>query len=394
MRLSVLLAVIFALAGGSWCPPAVGAITLAEPAPSSRDLTSGVELAQAISLVTGVAISPLLGTGAVGAWKYYQARTASERAVLPWFAQPWFWIPALLIVTACFLKDTVGIAVPKVLKKPFDAAEVIEHKVSGLIATGAFVPLIAPVFHQANAPHAMLGGTSLLATIDLSALGNLITVPLMMITFFVVCVASSAINILILLSPFRLVDLALKAGRLFLLCTIALTAFVNPWFGAVWALAVIILAWLIAGWSFRLSHFGLVFVWDFVTQQCQHFTADKVANPMFLARELNKVPARTYGRLLVDAKAGLVLKYRPWLILPERTLTLPAGGYAVAKGLLYSEVVRVEGNSLVPTILLPPRYRSHEEELVSVYGLVGVRDAGARAALRWLMDLVGIKTAR
>ena len=50
-----------------------------------------MELAQTISLITGVAISPLLGTGAVGAWRYFQVKTPQERANLPWFAQPWFW---------------------------------------------------------------------------------------------------------------------------------------------------------------------------------------------------------------------------------------------------------------------------------------------------------------
>ena len=42
-------------------------------------------------------------------------------------------------------------------------------------------------------------------------------------------------------------------------------------------------------------------------------------------------------------------------------------------------------------MLLPPRYRGHEEELVSIYGLAGVRDAGLRAAFRWLKELLGFK---
>jgi hypothetical protein len=58
-----------------------------EQAPSAYPSSApGAEVAQTISLVTGVAISPLLGTGAVGAWKYFEAKTAEERANLPWFA--------------------------------------------------------------------------------------------------------------------------------------------------------------------------------------------------------------------------------------------------------------------------------------------------------------------
>ena len=71
----------------------------------------GVAAAETISQVTGVAISPLLGVGAAGAFQYFRAPEA-ERARLSWYAQPWFWGPALLIVGLCFLKDALGPAVP------------------------------------------------------------------------------------------------------------------------------------------------------------------------------------------------------------------------------------------------------------------------------------------
>jgi len=52
----------------------------------------------------------------------------------------------------------------------------------------------------------------------------------------------------------------------------------------------------------------------------------------------------------------------------------------------------VEDQGLTAAMLLPPRYRGHEEELVAIYGLAGVRDAGLRAALRWLTDLLGFSS--
>ena len=57
-------------------------------------------MAQTISTITGVAISPLLGMGAVGAWQYFKWQQAPEssRGQLPWYANPLFWIPALLVV--------------------------------------------------------------------------------------------------------------------------------------------------------------------------------------------------------------------------------------------------------------------------------------------------------
>jgi hypothetical protein len=391
MRRFVLLAAVIALTARCWCPSAVCAAAPAETASAANTAKQGTELAHAISEITGVAISPLLGVSAVGVWKYFHAQTPQQRARLPWFAQPWFWIPALVLVIACFLKDTVGIVAPRLLKKPLDVADAIEHKISGLIATGAFVPLVIAVFPPAEPEASLSGASGFLAAINLSWLGNGLLVPVAMLTFLMVLLASNAINILILLSPFAIVDTALKGFRLLVLLTVPATAFVNPWLGAVWALIIIGIAYFIAGWSFRLSHFGWVFIWEFVTLRRKRFHPDSSVNRLFLARKINKVPARTYGKLLRDERGSLLLKYRPWLVLPERTLVLPEGQYVVGKGLFYSQIMRVEGEGLSAAMLLPPRYRGHEEALVSIYGLVGVRPTGLRAAFHWFKELLGFQ---
>ena len=90
---------------GLYTPPRVEA---ANPKPP------GIAAAETLSQVTGIAISPLLGVGAVGAYRYIQTPSA-QRAKLSWYAQPWFWGPALLIVGLCFLKDALGPAVPTAL---------------------------------------------------------------------------------------------------------------------------------------------------------------------------------------------------------------------------------------------------------------------------------------
>jgi hypothetical protein len=51
----------------------------------------------------------------------------------------------------------------------------------------------------------------------------------------------------------------------------------------------------------------------------------------------------------------------------------------------------VEGNQTRPVLLLPPRYRSHEPELVTIYNLDGVRAAGLRAMFVWLKERLGFK---
>ena len=87
-----------------------------------------------------------------------------------------------------------------------------------------------------------------------------------------------------------------------------------------------------------------------------------------------------------DEAGNLILQYRPWLVLPRRTLALPQGQYAIGQGLFYSQIMRVTDRGLSAVMLLPPRYRGHEQELVTIYGLSGVRDAGLRAVGRWLRE--------
>jgi hypothetical protein len=373
--------------------PEIYAQAAAAPTATKNSPPPGTGIAQTLSTITGVAISPLLGVSAVGCYQYCKAQTDEERAKLPWFANPLFWIPAFLLVGACFIKDSGGIVLPPGLKKPFDLAETIEHKISGLVATGAFVPIMVNLIHEANStggqPVAQLSSLGF-AAIDLhNVFYDTLMTPVMMIVFFIVFLASNAIQILILISPFGALDAALKAFRTGVLASVAVSAWANPWLGAAWALVIILISWLIAGWSFRLSHFGLVFIWDYFTVRKNRFVPDAKENKMFLSRKLNQVPARTYGRLSRTENSELVFHYHPWLVLPKRTLILPAGNYETGRGIFYSEVLRVENNSARTVILLPPRYLGHERELAQVYHFAGTRDVGLRAAWTWFKSLFG-----
>ncbi len=356
----------------------------------------GVGIATTLSTITGVAISPLFGVSAVGCYQYMKCDGDQEKiAKLPWFANPLFFVPGLLIVLACFIKDSAGIALPVTLKKPFDIAETIEHKISGLVATGAFVPIMVNFIREANSPGepvnlslAAMG----FAAVDSHWLYSTLMIPAAMAVFFIVFLASNAINILILLSPFGVVDASLKAFRTTILASVVGTAWINPWMGAAWSLVIIFISWLIAGWSFRLSHFGLTFVWEFVARTKNRFIPDAKENRVFLGRKTGKVPTRTYGTLFRNEKNELEFHYHPWLVLPRRTLVLPAGNYETGRGFFYSEILRVENNSARTAFLLSPRYRGHEERIAAIYNFVGTRDIGLRAAWTWFRSLFTGKT--
>jgi hypothetical protein len=375
-------------------PIAPAAPKTASPAPTSAGSASsasahktpGVEVAQAISTITGVAISPLLGVGAIGAWKYYKTHP-DKRADLPWFAQTWFWAPALMLVVIVFLKDTAGTALPTALKKPLDIAEVFENKISALVAAGAFIPLVATIV-KAIEPESSLYDGVMLAVIDPSTLLNLITIPLAIFVFFIVWMVSHVINVLIIVSPFTTVDAALKSVRLVLLSSVTLTSFANPYVGAAWALVIIIASYFLAGWALRLTVFGTVFAWDFLTFRSARTKVAATDNMVFTAKAIGETPLRSYGRLRRDATGRLTLTYRPWLILPARELVLPSGTYIVGRGLLYPEIIRVDNDSTDAVLTLAPRYNGHEEDFNQVYQLAGVQNIGLQAWWEWVKDAV------
>ncbi|MBL9214799.1 MAG: hypothetical protein JNG83_04910 [Opitutaceae bacterium] len=368
---------------------------------SGKAKTPGLELATMASQVTGIAISPLLGVGTVGAYQYFQADTPEDKAKLPWFAQVSFWLPALLLVGVCAFKDTIAAAAPPGWKKPLDIAETLENKVSGLVAAGAVVPSLVALGsklimessgleHQPTAVATGLGMVQL-GAFDFSWLLTILMVPLSIAVFAVVWVVGHAINVLILLSPWGAVDTVLKGMRTGVLSLVAATAYIDPVVGATLSGVIILLAYLMAGWAFRLMVFGSVFTWDFFTLRHRRFQLLADGNKLFTGRQIEDAPMRTYGRLYQQADGKLVFKYRPWLVLPERTVAVPPEGLVVGKGVFYSEVLGFdkEADKLVTLLLLPPRYRGHEELLARTYHISGTCDVGLRRAWSWIKEAFG-----
>jgi hypothetical protein len=366
--------------------------------PAAKDKSPAAPLAGAVATVTGIAISPLLGTGAYGAYQWMRAETDAQKAALPWYAHWSFFGPALLLVGACAAKDTFGAVVPPGLKKPLDVLETIENKASGLVAAGAVVPFTMSAVSKmmvggsaAAAGHAAgAGGLAMLplGAFDGSSLLSVLTVPFGVAMFALVWMASHAINVLILLSPWGAIDAALKAARTGLLGLLTLTATINPWLGAALSLVVVVVAYFVAGWAFRLTVFGTMFCWEIVTGAKKSFAPAENDNRMFAGGDLPGVPIRTYGRLVQRTEGGLEFYYRPWLVLAERSAPVPAGAaqLAVGRGLFFSTIDTAEGGSL---FTLPPRYRGHEEALARAYRMSGVRDAGLRKAWSALKELLG-----
>lgn len=364
----------------------------------SRDRSPAGSVVSAVAGVTGIAISPLLGTGAYGAYQYFST-PAEERANLPWFAQVSFWLPALGLVGAAAAKDAAGAALPPGWKKPLDILDTLENKVTGLVAAGAVVPFSMSVLSKV-----ILGGgdgmalnpevisTGSLATIHLAAIDwswllNILTVPFGVAIYAVVWMASHAINGLILLSPWGAIDAALKAGKTALFGLVTLSATIDPMFGAILSIVVILISVLIAGWSFRLTIFSWIFCWDFFTRRNRRFSVGMHRTSVFAGVGLKGVPQRTYGKLVHGGAGKNTFVYKPWMVMKAKTVPFPDGGsLAAGRGAFFSNVTDGESEILV----LPPRYRTHEAEMASMYGFKqGVAPIGLNKAWSWLKTAMG-----
>jgi hypothetical protein len=370
----------------------------AKAAPAAK--SPGLELAAVLTQVTGIAISPLLGVAAVGAYKYFQADTPEEHAKLPWYAQVTFWLPALILVAVCACKDSIAAALPPGLKKPVDAAEVLENKLSGLVAAGAVIPDLVDtaskfLAHTSALDHhaTLAGGFGLvqLGAFDLSWVLNLLMVPLAVAMYGIVWVVGHAINVLILLSPWGGLDTALKAMRTGVLSLVVATAYIDPVVGATLSAVIVLGSYFVAGWAFRLMVYGSEFSWDFFTLRHRRFAVLADGNKLFTAREIAGAPLRTYGRLYQEAGGRLTFRFRPWLVLPERVIEIPREGLVVGRGVFSSEVLGYDklADKNATLLLLPPRYLGHEELFARTYHISGTCEVGLRRAWSWIREAFG-----
>jgi hypothetical protein len=365
-------------------------------------LLPGVSLSEGISEITGVAISPLLGVSAMGAWTYYQTES-QLRHRLPWYCNPWVWGSGMGLIAVCFLKDFLGAAAPPLVKKPLDFAELFEDKLSALVASVGFVPLVALAIAQfeAKTPQTAVDLTgSGLAVMPLAGFINFgvhtpwISIPVAMVAFVVVWLSSHTLNVLIALSPFGIVDAGLKLAKLGLIGLVVGSTIIHPYAGAVVSLVLILIGLLLAGWSFRLSLFGMLMGGDFLLNK-RATKADLESGVRgFLARRIEGVPVRTLVKWQRDPEGRPALSYRPWLVLPERRIVTPQSEMVLRKGLLNPSLAhRAESDAPVrSSITLLPRYRRLEEAIAQRFGCQEIVDGtllrGLKAMRQWLVEML------
>lgn len=307
----------------------------------------GNEMAEYISTATSIPISPLLIVSGLGLYKYFST-PPENRHGLPWFASPYLWVPGLAIVLLFAFNSAIGSAVP-VLKKPMDVVEMYENKVSMVLASPVIVSgavsvcsRLAIAGDSAVAPHhnlAMTGMFAFNASPEVIFFGSAVVAPVFVLVSFVCWMAFHAINVLILLSPSGVVDMLLRGFKVGVLVIIVASTWIHPYLGALVSVAILLLACLIAGWSFRLTVFGSVFSWDLLTFRRKRVDTSSESVWVFSAGKIGKIPIRTYGKLNCDLSGRLHFHYRPLLLFPWRSVRLPIGAYGLRKGAISPVIV-------------------------------------------------------
>jgi hypothetical protein len=363
----------------------------------SRTLSQGQEIATAVSTVTSTAISPLFGVCLIGVYQYVRT-PQSERAALPFYSKPIFWISISIVLVLVFLKDTIGGAVP-LLKKPLDALEVLVlnkaslvliafpvmiHQVTSLtgIQLTAFFTALEPVAYaadfsgSASAGHIAAGIAGLVA-------GFIVT--------FVMWVTGHVLDVLGLLSPIPLVDLLLKGIRNTVVLALAVMTVLSPRAGLAASLVLIALGLFVFTKALRLSIMGSFFAWDLLRVMAFGHRAAPIKGDGVVGFSVGRVaglPRHTLGRLRCGENGDLEFRYRMLGFGPHRRRSLEkANGYRIGCGILYPSVLLPLENRTRVQFRLLPRYKGAEDEVRMALGAGEVQDLllqkGWRKFLNW-----------
>jgi hypothetical protein len=361
------------------------ALMAAAPSATVRESDAAV-LAAGVAQVTGLAISPLLVLVGLGWYDFLRVGGFSaESGALPLHANPWILLPFTTILVCVALKKFTSPAIPLPLRKLLDAAEYFEAKFSALVAAGLLLPTIVgamtavggtPAADAALADPtvgAALGGGPLLSV--LLGIGAVAIFLSVWITFH-------AVDALIVLSPFAILDAVLVAIRSAILGVLGVALFVSPFLGLVVAIPLIVFSFLVAGWCVRLDLFALVTAADLLGGRAGD---PRLPARSFLARRGLGAPIRTMGRA-EPTGSGIRFTYRPLFLLPARTIEIASSNPVLVRGALWSTLADTPAGRAA--LSFPPRYNRAAAALAARFG-AAERDGFLRARWRSVRVAIG-----
>jgi hypothetical protein len=370
-----------------------------ETAPTDAgDDPIAVVLAGHLTDTTMTAMSPLFVVSAQGAWEYFSAN-AADRGDLPWYTTPWLWGSLLGMGLLFTLNTAIGNAVP-LLKTPMNVVEEHENKATGfliglpMVLTRLFPDLEVPSTVQTAATAAGTPTVMEAGLLPIAASGPwaaaLIVLPIVVASYFFVWLTFHTAHVIALVSPFAIVDTALKFTRLGLVGVIAGLSFFSPILAVILCAAIILVSYFIAGWSFRLLVFGTILSWDLLLFRHRRFDPKEAQPRGFLCRHVEGAPVRSYGSFERDAEGACTFHHRPWLVMPRKSVALDSDSVSVQRGILSPILLETKMGRRRNLVRLRPCFRGHEEAVARSLKAGEVEDhavtRGVRHAINWLKD--------
>jgi hypothetical protein len=360
--------------GASAAPIANAALNPA--APESRAAVVAAGFAQ----ITGLAISPLLVLCALGWYDFNALGGMNATTALPLHANPWFLIPCSVVLLAVILKKIASPAIPMPIRKLLDASEYLEAKCSALVAAGVLLPTLITTMASIDggattaSPQtaAFLGGSSSLIWL----------IPLALIAYFSVWITFHAIDALIVLSPFAVIDAMLVAVRGSFLAVLLIAFLISPLLAFALCLPLIICSFFIAGWCIRLDLFALCVATDLLFLRRPTQSIREAGARAFIAARGYGLPVRTMGFATPCAK-GVRFRYRPLFVCPIRTIEMEATSAVLVHGTLWSTLRA--GATSRGVVAFPPRYSRVTDELARMFN-APVREGLLRRSWRGVRE--------
>lgn len=351
---------------------AVAATTGAAAATPASAEGRALALSAGLAKITGLAISPLVVLVALGLADFIRlGGFDAAPGALPLHANPWVLGPCLVVLALVVLKKFASPALPLPIRKSFDAAEYLEAKLSALVAAGILLPTIVATMAAADAA---VPGSAQVAGAASPALAYLWLVPLALVVFGAVWITFHAIDALIVLSPFAVVDALLVSFRAVVLALLGLAFLLSPFLALALCVPIVIACLLFAGWCVRLDLFALCVATDLLFRR----RGDRTRPRAFLAARGLGAPIRTMGHAEPTGD-GVRFTYRPLFVLPRRELRLDAGRPVIVRGAIWS-TLRDEARARA-IVSFPPRHSHHADALAADFG-ARVHDGLLRRAAR------------
>lgn len=372
-------------------------------------ILTGEVIALEISKVTGFAISPILGISVLGAYTYYTTPPA-ERGQVPWHARVEFWGPLLAVLLGIILKDSSKVALPKVIMMPLDAIETLLEKnvsaVLGLLVilssiTGRGMEQLQLAGHEARfslvstAYADISAGTVAPASTGVIELGML--TMLVTVVFGLVWVVSQSFNFLIFLCPSSWLDLLLTTFKNTIIAVLLGATLIHPFLGLLVSGIIIAISVFLFAKSYRFVIFGTMFSSDILLKKYNKDQVKSTHIKAFSSSALSDIPSLSYGKLSAQ-NSKLVFHYRPWLVMPGKSVSTSYDCEECNAGIgTLSPVIVMTGkndNSNIVLFRLRPLYKSHEDIVAEKLGLRGIKDVAFGKSLRdgynWLKEQLGL----